>query len=367
MRVLFDISHPAHVHFFKHMICELMGRGHETAIVARDKDVTHALLAHYGLEFISSGRSGHRHVVARFAELVQRDWALFRVARRFKPDVILTRNPCGVQVARLVGARGIFDTDDGVAAGLHFRLARPFAHVITTPDCLPDDFGRKHVRYPGYKQMAYLHPDHFTPDPGVLERLGVAEGEPYSIVRFVAMTASHDTGHAGLGLGTKEAIIRRLDRHGRVFITSEAPLPERWEAYRAPIPPEWIHHALAFASLYIGDSQTMAAEAAVLGTPSLRCSSFAGRLPHLNELQERYGLTAAFPPGEADALLRQLDEWLAEPDLKARFAAGRERLLAEKCNVARWMVDYLHRACPAAGAGPAEPAEPPRPPGPQER
>ena len=36
------------------------------------------------------------------------------------------------------------------------------------------------------------------------------------------------------------------------------------------IDPSDMHHALAFASLYIGDTQTMAAEAAVLGTPSIR-------------------------------------------------------------------------------------------------
>ena len=32
MRVLFDIAHPAHVHFFKNIIWELHKGGHETAI-----------------------------------------------------------------------------------------------------------------------------------------------------------------------------------------------------------------------------------------------------------------------------------------------------------------------------------------------
>ena len=36
MRVLFDIVHPAHVHFFKHMLTGLAKRGHETRIVARE-------------------------------------------------------------------------------------------------------------------------------------------------------------------------------------------------------------------------------------------------------------------------------------------------------------------------------------------
>ena len=35
---------------------------------------------------------------------------------------------------------------------------------------------------------------------------------------------------------------------------------------------------VAFASLYIGDSQTMAAEAGVLGVPFVRFNDFVGRL-----------------------------------------------------------------------------------------
>ena len=44
MVVLFDIVHPAHVHFFKHIIRGLQKVGYNTPIVARDKDVTLALL-----------------------------------------------------------------------------------------------------------------------------------------------------------------------------------------------------------------------------------------------------------------------------------------------------------------------------------
>ena len=38
-----------------------------------------------------------------------------------------------------------------------------------------------------------------------------------------------------------------------------------------------MHHVMAFASLYIGDSQTMAAEAGVLGVPFVRFNDFVGR------------------------------------------------------------------------------------------
>ena len=38
MRVLIDILHPAHVHFFRNFHAEMEGRGHQVCITARDKD-----------------------------------------------------------------------------------------------------------------------------------------------------------------------------------------------------------------------------------------------------------------------------------------------------------------------------------------
>ncbi len=341
MRVLFDIVHPAHVHFFKHIICGLQKKGHQTTIVARDKDVTCELLNNYGFEYISVGRSGRKNRFGQFRELMHRNWSIWRIALDFKPDVFLTRNPSGVQVARLVGALGIFDTDDGLAAGIHFRTAAPFAHIITTPDCIHDDYGTKHVKYPGYKQTAYLHPDHFTPNAKVLDLLGVRHDEKYFLVRFVDMVASHDTGESGLSYSTKAEIICRLSKHGRVFITSEGKLPEKWVAMQISLPPHWIHDALAFATLYIGDSQTMAAEAAVLGTPNLRVSTFAKRLNLFEELEYRYGLTLSFHPVDTDRLLLKLDEFLVRPDIVDNTKTLSARLIADKCNVAQWFIHYL--------------------------
>jgi predicted glycosyltransferase len=343
MRIVFDIVHPAHVHFFRHMITTLHARGHTTAIVARDKDVTSDLLDSLGFEYSTVGQSGRKGKPAQLAELIRRDLALTRFARHFRADLIVTRNPAGVHAARLSGAIGIFDTDDGSAAGLHFAAARPFAHVLTSPDCLPEDWGPRHVRYPGYKQSAYLHPDHFKPDRHVLHELGVGSGERYFVVRFVAMQASHDSGEAGLTGLAKRTIIERLLQHGKVFLSCEAGVPQEWRHISFALPADRMHHALAFADLVVGDSQTMTAEAAVLGTPSLRSSTFVGRLAYLEELEQRYGLTRGFQPAQTDALLAYLDDHLAEPNLRARVAAAHARLLADKVNVADWYSDLIER------------------------
>ena len=108
MSVLVDIVHPAHVHFYKHIVWELERRGVRTTIVARDKDVTCQLLDNYGFSYRRVGRSGRKNLFWQAEELLTRDLALARIAKATSARVILTRNPAGVQVARLLRLRGIF-------------------------------------------------------------------------------------------------------------------------------------------------------------------------------------------------------------------------------------------------------------------
>lgn len=343
MRVLFDVAHPAHVHFSRHLVAELEAAGHATKVVARHKDVTTDLLDHFGMPYVAVGRARRRGRLGMAAELVRRDLAILRVARAFEPDVIVTRNPAGVQAARLARVRGIFDTDDGRAVGVHFRAAAPFAHAITTPDCIPDDYGAKHVKYPSYKALAFLHPDRFTPDPSVLGLLGVDAGEPYFVVRFVAFEASHDRGDAGLAPGAKAEVVRRLARRGRVFVSSEGALPAALAEFALPTPPHRLHDVLAFARLCVTDGQSMAGEAAAVGVPAVRASTTCGRLAVFKEMEERYGLVSEFRPDQERKFLARVEELAAEPD-PGRWQEARARLLADKCDLTAWLFDFLTSA-----------------------
>jgi predicted glycosyltransferase len=339
LRVLFDIVHPAHVHFFRYLHALLVADGHETLVVAREKDVTLALLDEYDIPYTSVGRSGRKDRGAQARELINRDLTLFRLARKFRPDLVLTRNPAGVQVARaLRGAVGVFDTDDGRAAGIHFRAAAPFADVITTPDCIDEDYGDKHRRYASYKALAYLHPARFTPDPKIRAVLGVGD-EPYAIVRFVEMVASHDRDESGMTIDDKRRVIEQLAARGRVFVSSEGPMPDEFAELRFSAPPHLLHDALSQAWVCVGDSQTMAAEAAILGVPAIRCSSFVGRLAYLEELEHKYSLIESFRPRDAPRLLERIDDLHPTADLARTWAERRATMLADKIELTSWYRD----------------------------
>lgn len=338
MRVLFDIVHPAHVHFYRHLHDLLRAEGHETLIVARDKEVTLDLLGAFGMPHEWTGHAGAKSTLARAAELVTRDVALTRWARRFRPDVVLTRNPAGVHAGRLVGAWTVYDSVDGRAAGVHFQLGAPLAHVITSPNWLDEDYGPRHRRYRGPKELAYLHPDRFTADPGMRAELGVPDGQPLFVVRFVANDAVHDAHTVGLDAAQRAALVERLQARGHVVISSEEALPDELEPLRYRLGPERIHHVLAAADLFVGDSGSMAAEAGVLGTPALRLSSWVGPVRgYLGRMERDYGLVRCFTPDTRAGFEAALGEVLADlPGAKAGAQAAAARLIADCDDVTAW-------------------------------
>lgn len=338
MRVLFDIVHPAHVHFYRHLHDLLRAEGHETLVVARDKDVTLDLLDAYGMPHEWTGRAGAKSTFARGVELTARDVALTRWARRFRPDVVLTRNPAGVHAGRLVGAWTVFDTVDGRSAGVHFQLGAPLAHVITSPNWLDEDYGPRHRRYRGPKELAYLHPDRFEPDPGVRAELGVPDDQPLFVLRFVSHDAVHDARTVGLDTAQRAALVHHLQDLGRVVISSEEALPAELEPLRYHLGAERIHDLLAAADLFVGDSGSMAAEAGVLGTPALRLSSWVGPVRgYLGQMERDYGHVRCFTPDDRADFDAALEQVVADlPGAKATARAAAARLVADCDDVTAW-------------------------------
>src|SRR6185295_7419543 len=280
MRVLIDLNHPAHAHLFRHVYSSLRARGHECRVTARDKDVTLRLLTAWGIPYSVLAPLG-RTLPARALELLRREARFLALARAFRPHLITGTTAHAGRAGRLVGARSaVLNEDDARAVPLFRWVAYPLATAIVTPDGLKHEgYGRRHLTYPSYQELFYLHPNRFTPDPAVRRELGLAGGERYALVRLSALEAHHDVGARGIGEELLQAVLRAARSRGiRVFLSGEKPLAPELAPLRIPIPPERMHDAMAFAAFFVGDSQTMAAEAAVLGTPAFRLSDFVGRL-----------------------------------------------------------------------------------------
>ena len=190
-------------------------------------------------------------------------------------------------------------------------------------------------------ELAYLHPNLFTPDESVLERTGLKKGERFFIMRFVAFKGHHDINQRGLTLEQKMALVELMKPYGRVLITSERTEDPEFEQYRIPVPPEDIHSLMSFASLFVGDSQTMTSEAAILGVPAVKCNTFAGRLSVPNELQDKYGLCYSFMPSQFDRFYLKVKSLLESDNTQEEWKVKRERFLADKIDVSAFFTWFI--------------------------
>lgn len=341
MNILIDIGHPGHVHLFRHAARTWIHHGHRIIITIRDRDIIPALLRAYGFEFTvaSKPRSGF---LGMCWELVEHDLKVLEMTLANRVDLLLGTSVSAAHVSRVTRARSIiFNEDDADYVQRFSRLTYPFADAIVIPACLRDKPTPRFFTHNSYHELAYLHPNRFQPDPGVLTELGVSAGEPFFIVRLVAFKAHHDASHRGLSLAAKHRLIDHLSRCGRVFLTVEGEVPAAFKPYQIPIQPHLIHHALAFATMLIADSQTMTMEAAVLGTPAIRCNTFVGRCSVIEELEGKYGLTYGFLPQEEERMFELVAELLDHSGLKEEWASRRRRMLADKIDLTAWMIDFV--------------------------
>lgn len=279
-RVLFDIGHPAHVHLFKHLARLLMDDGAQVLFTSRRKEFEVELIEKEGFDHVCFGKH-YRSLPGKLWGLLRYDLAMLRTGLRFKPDLIVGHGTIyGAHAAPFLGAKCLAIEDTGNMEQV--RLWRPFTDAILTPQVLAKDLGPKQVRYNSYHELAYLHPEFYVPDPGILEWLNVEPGEPYAIIRFISWNATHDVGLKGLGQEEKVELVRSLSERMRVFITSERGVSDELRPYCLSIPPDRFHHALNYASLVVTEGTTTGTEAALLGVPVVFVSTFND--PNLEEL-----------------------------------------------------------------------------------
>jgi len=339
MRIVVDINHPAHVHYFKHFIWEMQKRGHEFLITASEKDVSYRLLDAYGFDYIRLGNYG-KSLIKKAVNLPLMDLRMCNAIKNFKPDICIGSGSIRVaHAAYLLKSTSVL-LESTEHSGEQHRLYLPFVSTVLTPTCFTKDLGKKQIHFNGYKELMYLHPNYFTPNPAVLTEIGLAEGDPFIIVRFVSWQASHDVGQHGIR--DKVGLVKALEEYGRVLITSEGALPAELQEYQIRVSPEKLHDLLYYATLYVGEGGTTASEAAVLGTPSIYVSSLVGTMGNFIELEVTYDLLYSFTDGEA-ALAKAI-EILQDPASKEKWRSKRERLLEDKIDVTAFMVWFIENS-----------------------
>lgn len=340
MNILIDIAHPAHVHLVRNTYFELIKHGHTVFVSVKDIPSAVSLLEKYQIPFYYLGGKKDSLIGKAFLQFGY-NLKLWKLVITKKIDVGFGSSLSLTHISRLSSMRSIIlDDDDDDVEPLFVKYAHPYADVILSPDCLKRK-SLKTIYYSGYHELAYLHPNRFSPDSSVLSEIGLKESEPYFILRFNAFKAHHDAGVQGLSIENKRELITYLEKRGKVFITTERNLDDEFKKCQLLLSPEKVHSLIYYATMLIGDSQTMTSEAAVLGTPSIRCNSFVGQISYLEEEEHQYELTYGFRPEEFEPMLKKIDELLSLDNLKEIWNVRRQKMLADKIDVTAFFVWFI--------------------------
>jgi len=333
MRILFFFVHPSKYYLFRHAINHLKREGHDVEVAIVAKDVLEDLVKAEGWEYTNiMPRERRARRLPRIAAMIYFSlltvWRLLLLTWGKKYDLFVTDDLL-VVLGKLKRVPTLVFTDDDLSVVKEAYPLFAMATRVVAPLCT--DLGKlnfKKIGYQGYHELAYLSPKYFTPDFSKTLQFN-PEGGKYFILRLVSLTATHDHGKRGISNQQVRDLISLLEDRGKVFITSERALPIDFEKYRIRVAPSDIAHALYYAEMFIGDSQSMTSEAAVLGTPALRCNDFVGRISSMEEKELRYRITYGFKSEHFPKLVEKAKELLATPGIKDEWARRVQEMLAQ--------------------------------------
>jgi hypothetical protein len=341
MKVQIDIGHPAHVHYFKNFIRIMKTKGHEILVSARDKDIAIKLLEEENIDYFLRGKGGSTYLT-KLKYLIEADHKLYRLAKNFKPNICLSfGSPYLAHASSILSIPHIAFSDTEHNRIKH-AVNNPFSDVILTPIAYRGARFKKQIKFDGYMELCYLHPNHFKPNKNILKKLHLEDDEKFAIIRFVSWKALHDRNHRGFSIEQKIKVVTKLRNYCKIFISSESELPKTLEKYRFRLPVNEMHHVLAFSNLMYGESATMASESAILGVPAFFHDD-TGR-GYTDEEEKKYGLVFNYKGSSIEDQNKSLEkaiELITCNATKEIYKKKAKKLIMDKIDVTAFMVWFI--------------------------
>lgn len=340
MRILIDISHPAHVHLFRNFSAEMHKREHKVLFTARKKDLTIELLKGFGLNFISFG-GNYNSILGKIWGLIRFSFLIAKVSISFKPDLYFSAGSYYATLVAFLFRKPSISMHNN-EADIFANLISFFASNCLVPSSSNESSNNKIIKYSGYHELAFLHRDNFTPNPAILKSFGLTKDDKFTLIRFVSSNAFDDIGFGqGINDNEKREIVSTLLNYGKVIITSENELPKDLWKYQLEKKIKKIAGQLQnieyYATLFFGESGAMTAECAILGTPAIYVNK--KKLGFINELVDKYELAYNF--FDYKDALKKSEELLNQNHLKAIWKKRLDIMLSNCINVTDFMVWFI--------------------------
>jgi uncharacterized protein len=275
-KIWIDLDNSPHVPFFKPIMEELEKRGYSLLVTARDCFQVRGLADLHQIPCQIIGRHSGKNKVAKLSGLFLRALQLAPTVRRERPCLALSH----VSRSQLI-LSNILRIPSVVIFDYEFirilSLMQPGCAIV--PEVIPDSAIHARIpttrRYPGIKEDVYV--PSFTPQPGILEELGVGENELVITVRPPA-TEAHYHAHLSDVLFDKavELVARAnnarmimLPRNSRQGEDLRCKWPDFFSNGKIIVPTRVMDglNLIWYSDLVISGGGTMNREAAALGVP----------------------------------------------------------------------------------------------------
>lgn len=341
MKIVFIVYHPVDPQVVRFMSQKLIERGHSVLFLIYEKEnIIEKIVSSYGFRYEVVGKNPTKNrIVKNFFLLLK----LNKKIKKFNPDIIFSPTSPYSGVVSYFNKATLISWADTETATKNLKVSLPFVDSLLVADTFYYNFtnDKKIIKYSGYKELAYLHPNWFRPDSSRLRKLGIDPEEKIVLLRFSALKAMHDIGLTSVVDSKREKIlhyIKELEKYARVFISmTEKKLGPEFEKYRLQIHPAEYTNFLAHCTLYIGEGTTTASEAGVLGVPWVAIRPHP--LGYLEDQEKKFGL--GFRTDNIDIAFKKGIEWLQDDTLLDNWKKKRATLLNEKIDVSAFFVWFI--------------------------
>jgi uncharacterized protein len=332
MMVFIGMNHPKHFWMFKEIIRVL---DKKCMVFVSSKDVLLSLLEVSNIDYILLGNN-KKGIINKIFQSIFYTIKMIRYSLKYRPSLFIGQALPHFAYSSFIfrSSRFIILEDTEHVTQLH-KYVVPFCHKIYTPKRFPHKFGKKQVSVDSFYELLYLHPNYYSADPKILKKYSILKHQRYAILRIVSWNAHHDVNMTGMSIEFVNKIITTLENKNiRPYITSEKELPAPLNKYLLNATSTDIHDLLFYSQIYIGEGATMAAEAALLGVPSIYVNELDTSF--CKELEIDYNLINSFR--NENGVLKAIINMINDAELKVKHRVLLKKLMKEKIDLNEFLM-----------------------------
>jgi predicted glycosyltransferase len=270
MKILADISHPAHINFFKHALEILQNEGHEVMITGLRRGKLPRILekemSMFPVHYVGS-HHGNKYSIIVDANL-KKAVNLFRFVKKHTPDIGISVGSFNLGAVLKLFGKPNLQFDDDPERPVNVFLEKLTSSSLYFPPIVESNGKVKTMN--ALKEWAYLTPKYFKPNIKAIAGYPVTPGN-YIFVREVSTGSLN---YEGQQANLIASIANEFPRNYKVLLSLEdkstiKQYPAEWILLEEPI--NDIHSLMYYSKMVVSSGDSMAREGAMLGVPALYC------------------------------------------------------------------------------------------------